>query len=339
MTETVHGGKSRRAFFVRLVIGLVMIGVILVTTDLGQFAEVVRGIDPKWVVASLVLQFAAALIWAARWEALLEIYAMPVRFFRLFKALYIGMFLNNVLPTSVGGDVYRSYYILDEKKMFRKSIFITFLERLIGVIMLACIGAFALGIHFLESRNVNGGFLTTLALPLAIVGAVALLQPDVYQFFNRLIFPSGRGPLATIRAQLGSALRTFESSGARKWKVYFLSFVMQLCGVVLYYCVGRGLGIQLGLWQYLLFVPIVVILTLVPISFNGLGLREGGLIFVSTALGLDLSHSQAVALGLMVVALMMLSSLLGVFFYLVERKEGSPIQELEIESMREAKQS
>jgi uncharacterized membrane protein YbhN (UPF0104 family) len=339
MTETVHGGKSRRAFFIRLLVGLTMIGVILATTDLGQLGRVVRGIDPKWVAASLVLQFAAALIWAARWEALLEIYAMPVRFFRLFKALYIGMFLNNVLPTSVGGDVYRSYYILDEKKMLRRSIFVTFLERLIGVIMLACIGGIALGIHLLKSRDVNGAFLTTLALPLAIVGAVALLQPNVYQFFNRLIFPSGRGPLSTIRAQLGAALRTFDSSGASKWKVYVLSFVMQLCGVVLYYCVGRSLGIMLGLWQYVLLVPIVVILTLVPISFNGLGLREGGLIFVATALGLDLSNSQAVALGLMVVAVMMLSSLLGVYFYLVERKEGPAIQELEVESMREARQS
>ena len=108
---------------------------------------------------------------------------------------------------------------------------------------------------------------------------------------------------------------------------------------MLYYCVGRSLGIMLGLWQYLLLVPIVVILTLVPISFNGLGLREGGLIFVATALGLDLSNSQAVALGLMVVAVMMLSSLLGVYFYLVERKEGPAIQELEVESMREARQS
>ena len=134
-------------------------------------------------------------------------------------------------------------------------------------------------------------------------------------------------------------MRTFDSSGASKWKVYVLSFVMQLCGVVLYYCVGRSLGIMLGLWQYLLLVPIVVILTLVPISFNGLGLREGGLIFVATALGLDLSNSQAVALGLMVVAVMMLSSLLGVYFYLVERQEGPAIQELEVETMREARQS
>jgi uncharacterized membrane protein YbhN (UPF0104 family) len=339
MTETVHRGRSRRSFLVRLAVGLVMIGAIVATTDLNQLARVVRGIDPRWIAASLVLQLAAALLWAARWEALLEIYAMPVRFFRLVKALYIGMFLNNVLPTSVGGDVYRSFYILDEKKMFRKSVFVTFLERLIGVIILACISAFALGVHFLKNRSADGELLTTIALPLAVVGAVVLLQPNVYLFFNRLLFPENGGPLSTLRAQLGSALRTFDSSGARKWKVYFQSFLMQMCGIVLYFCVGRSLGIALAFWHYVLLVPIVVILTLVPISFNGIGLREGGLIFVASALGLELSNSQAVALGMMVVAVMMINSLAGVYFYMADRNEGAQIRELEAASMGEASQS
>lgn len=309
--------KSMRAFLARLIVGVVIIAIILITADLEHFVQLLREIDARWLVVAFGVQVTANFIWAARWSILLKMYNLPVGYLRLVKSLYIAVFFNNLLPTSVGGDVYRSYYVLEDKRQFKKSLFITFMERLIGVIILAYIGVFAFVWHVLETQQVDVGLLSAMVVVFAVCGGLIALQPAVFNFFNTRVLKPDRGLMVSMRQQLAGALDTFHNAGSAKWRVYLLSLLVQFCGVLLYYCVGRSLGLAIELRHFLVIVPIVAILTLLPISFNGLGLREGGLIFITSALGLQVINSAAVALGLLVLGVTLVSSFIGAIFYMI----------------------
>jgi hypothetical protein len=99
--------------------------------------------------------------------------------------------------------------------------------------------------------------------------------------------------------------------------VTLLSLVVQLANVVLAWLVGEGLGLHVPPLYYGVLIPLVSILTLLPISLNGMGLREGGTVLLLAPLGV--SDASAVTLSLLIFAVYSAASLLGGVVYLFGR--------------------
>jgi uncharacterized membrane protein YbhN (UPF0104 family) len=99
--------------------------------------------------------------------------------------------------------------------------------------------------------------------------------------------------------------------------VTMLSVVVQLANVVLAWLIGEGLGLPIPPLYYGVLVPLVSILTLLPISLNGMGLREGGTVVLLAPLGI--SAASAVTLSLLIFAVYTTASLGGGIFYLTGR--------------------
>ena len=96
-----------------------------------------------------------------------------------------------------------------------------------------------------------------------------------------------------------------------------LSLVVQVANVVLAWLVGVGLGLQVPPLYYGVFIPVVSILTLLPISLNGMGLREAGTVLLLAPL--QVSEASAVTLSLLLFAVYAAASLLGGVVYLFDR--------------------
>jgi uncharacterized membrane protein YbhN (UPF0104 family) len=99
--------------------------------------------------------------------------------------------------------------------------------------------------------------------------------------------------------------------------VTLLSVVVQLANVILAWLIGEGLGLPIPPLYYGVLVPLVSILTLLPISLNGMGLREGGTVVLLAPLGI--SAASAVTLSLLIFAVYTTASLSGGVFYLLGR--------------------
>jgi uncharacterized membrane protein YbhN (UPF0104 family) len=99
--------------------------------------------------------------------------------------------------------------------------------------------------------------------------------------------------------------------------VTMLSLVVQLANVVLVWLIGEGMGLPVPPLYYGVLVPLVSILTLLPISLNGMGLREAGTVVLLSPLGV--SSASAVTLSLLIFAVYTASSLSGGVFYLFGR--------------------
>ncbi len=329
MDDTIHSTtvnkvrpKPRKmaSLALRLVVGIAITALLVWQADFSQLLATLSRLDPSWLAMSFAVQLLAKVVWALRWSVLLEIFHLRVSFLRLVKGTFVGIFFSNFLPTSIGGDLYRSYWILDDKQLYPKSIFIVFVERLIGIISLAYV-AFPpflwLLSQGLQSPDIGLLILLTLAL---LCTSVLALHPTVFDFFNRLL--SKRIDwLSKNRRQISEALHILHRAGAARWRVVLLSVAVHLVGIMFFYCIGRALHLPMSLWHYFVIVPLTVVVTVLPISFNGLGVREGALVVLTGAFAAGTSPSEAIALGLLSSAVGTFVSLFGAVFYISGERE------------------
>ncbi|NBS87583.1 MAG: UPF0104 family protein, partial [Verrucomicrobia bacterium] len=94
-----------------------------------------------------------------------------------------------------------------------------------------------------------------------------------------------------------------------------LSVIAQILLVSLFYCVSQAMGLDVGFWQLASVLPMVAMITVLPITWNGLGLREAA--FVTFLGTFGIATAQSVALSLTGFAVILLWNLLGGLVYLV----------------------
>jgi uncharacterized protein (TIRG00374 family) len=308
--------RSRVWLAFRLVTGLAILAFLIWRTDLRQLVADVLSVPLQWLLLAFAVQLVAKFVWAWRWWELLRIFGLPVAYGRLLKGTFVGIFFNNFLPTGVGGDFVRSHWILEDKSDYPRSVFAVFVERFIGVVTLGFLTVPPL--LLLLARGVTSLQIGTfyLLLPVALCGGVVLLHPAVFDFVNERILPARRW-LVGSRTKISGALHALHDAGRRRWLVFLLSGGVHLAGIAFFYCLGRGMGLPLVGWHYFVIVPLTVLATMLPITLNGLGVREGALMVLVGILNPAVDPAKALALGLLATAVGLLVSLVGGVFYVV----------------------
>lgn len=226
----------------------------------------------------------------ARWYALLRVQPVRLNYLQAARLTFAGLFASNFLPTTVGGDVLRLVGVLeasDDRVAGTTSIVV---DRLIGVLGMLIFLPF--GIPILSSWLVSG----------PAFGAAG-------------IFGGGR-----IRSALAGGWRRVRESFSL-WRknpsALVLAFVFNWLGLAGYFygvwTIAVAMGIPVSYWQVAGATALTYYLTLLPISVNGYGLRELGVVAVYTQLGA--TAPQAAALALITRGLMWAISLPGMLWF------------------------
>ncbi|MFQ6059554.1 MAG: lysylphosphatidylglycerol synthase transmembrane domain-containing protein, partial [Anaerolineae bacterium] len=90
-------------------VSLALMGVILYRMDLSEFVGLMRGADARFLALAAGLVIVGLVLGAYRWQRLLRALGIPVPLRTLVSSYFVGLFFNNFLPTSMGGDVVRIY--------------------------------------------------------------------------------------------------------------------------------------------------------------------------------------------------------------------------------------
>jgi uncharacterized protein (TIRG00374 family) len=281
----------------------------------GEMAGVFRSARPPGLIAALLVYVATVVVISLRWQMLLVSQKAHVPFRRTLSLYFIGFFFNNFLPTSIGGDIYRAVgagQATGRRAVCAASVLV---ERLMGMLAVATLAILA---AVLLVRQAADGPIRALTL-----GFGALIVLLVALFFHRRTFHvlealAGRISLWGLEKKLlrlSQALDLYRSQRAVLLAVFLASIAYQLLIVVFSYLVGRALGLGISFRYFMLCVPFTVIISLVPISINGVGIREGGYVFLLSKIGH--SSSEAVSLSLLIYALSLLVSLIGGLLYLL----------------------
>lgn len=308
---------KKRIALLRAAFGLTLLVVLLSRLDPKQLYGAFKDLHLGYLVLAFVFQAVAKVLWTLRWRDILTACGMQRRFGQLFTWLFIGLFFNNFLPTAVGGDLVRGYYAAKDSGGMSTSFMALLAERVLGLITLAAMAAFASMAVLLNGEQLLP---THILLLICGTGVIATLLGLVFLTWQGLAdkidsFPSfGSEKIAKSLNELGQALKLFHRPTTPKLRIVASSMALQVTAVFFYIASARAVGIDLPATLFFFVVPASVIVAMLPLSLNGLGLREGTLIGLVTAHGAPIAASGAFAL--LALAVSTFYSLIGGVVYL-----------------------
>jgi hypothetical protein len=221
---------------------------------------------------------------------------------------HIGLFFNNFLPANIGGDLAR---IADSSRhggSTAGAVSAVLMDRLIGTMALAGLALFTTlpavdRFHLAVVYAAVVGFFVISLLLLWVVFHPALLPA-----LERRLARVGLGGLSPHLDDLALRIEAYRDARGLLVRMLGLALLTQLSRIGVHVLVARALGIAVALQYFFLFVPLLAVIVSLPISFNGLGVREGagvvlfGLVGVGRASAFSmqfLTYLVAVAVSLL----------------------------------------
>jgi glycosyltransferase 2 family protein len=304
----------------KISVSLVLFAWLAWRTDWQQVGAAFGQLDLGLWLAALGIYGVAQLLSCIRWRMLSRPlgFEQPLSYFLGYY--FIGMFFNLLLPTSVGGDVVRAWYLDDHSGRRLPAFVSVFVERCSGLVVLLTLACGAdLFCPIALPAWVSWSVWSTLgALGLAGGGAwlyCGLQSADCGLEIHRTDSRPGRCQV------LQSAICTLQSAITERpgllISTTLLSLGVQAANVVLVWLVGLAIGAPIPASYYWIVVPMVSLMQVVLPSLNGHGVREGGLILFLAEVGV--SQGTAVSLGFLWFSVMATASLAGGLVYLFGR--------------------
>jgi glycosyltransferase 2 family protein len=269
--------------------------------DLARAEAIIGRASLPWLAAALLALFATAPATAARWRFILAAGAPSPAIGSLVKLLFVGLFFNQVLPTGVGGDAVRAWRCRKLGVGLGVAIRSVLLDRASGYLVTLVVYAASLPalLRILSDAGERIGILAVFA-----AGLCGLLVVAVADFLPARLL---RLPLFAALAELSREGRRLVAQPRRCAGVLGLSALTVGFPVLAYMLVGKSLGTDLPFGIWLMVVPPVTLIQLLPVSFAGWGIRELGLVVILAGFGVDgeaaLAVSLLIGLSLIVVGL------------------------------------
>ncbi|HXF59140.1 MAG TPA: lysylphosphatidylglycerol synthase transmembrane domain-containing protein, partial [Candidatus Saccharimonadales bacterium] len=265
--------------------------------------------NPGYLCLAAALFLFSGLVGSWLWGRLLRAQGVSIPYAKAASYYFVGLFFNNFLPSNVGGDITR---ISDASKHADRmsSVFsATLMERLIGVVaigFLAVVASFAA----LSRLHLVAVAWTTLAVfLLAVALFLSIFHRGALEFLERPFRAIGAVRIERALARMLDDLHGFRTEKRALLEAFAASTVVQISRIYVHYLVGLALGVEISLSYYFLFVPVLAALVSLPISLNGIGVREGAAVVLFGLAGLTKEQSFAIPFLTYVIAVAI--SLLG----------------------------
>ncbi|MEJ2744590.1 MAG: lysylphosphatidylglycerol synthase transmembrane domain-containing protein [bacterium] len=293
----------------------IVIFIVYKKVDLHELAGRLRDVN---VGSILVCWIIYGLLWfvsAWRWRILVSVQGIVVHYFNALRYCFIGLFFNNVMLGSIGGDVLKAYYLARGSPGKTESAFISVIaDRTVGSLTFFGLGFVGIALNIRNPR-LHGASWLMFALFCATCCALALLYrkntlkkiPFAQKILDR--FPIGEN----VR-RLYQALYTYRTCPSALFKAMLVSSALQLFTIAIFYWIAKELGMAALAYRHLLLlVPLIGTVCALPITPSGWGTGEIAYCSLFGALGIP--ADQALALDLVIRAMMISWSILGGVLY------------------------
>lgn len=277
---------------------------------------ILSGGDPSFLLAAWGLYLVSMVVRAYRWQVLLRIQSLKAPLSRLVSLYFIGTFFNTVLPTGFGGDVVRMYELSRHSSRGTESVSTVLVDRLCGFLVLFGMASVALIFSYRLIPPIVSVIIIVITFG-SILGVWMALSEGVWRWLQRLPGLSWLLEKRKLR-EFRVSIQAYRTRSISRALLASLAFNILL--MVLNYLVALAFGIEISPWYFLLFIPIISFLLTLPVSFSGLGVREGGYVLLFGRAGV--SSSLALAMSLCVYAITVITGLLGGILYVAEGYRG-----------------
>jgi glycosyltransferase 2 family protein len=269
-------------------------------------------LSPFHLAGASLLYILASFLSTLRWRMFIPV-RLGIR--DLFSMYMIGTFFNVCLPSTIGGDAVKAYCLSRQLKEEMKnsaenpleanhniiSVASVFMDRYVGLAALLFIGlvVFPAGYHILEKTPVLW------IIPIIFCGFIIC---------SFILFKFRIGERLKIMITVHDYFEHYFRKRTVLVRGFLYSIAIQMVVIVSVYVVALGLGLDITFLSVVIFIPIISIVTLIPVSISGIGLREGAFVVLFGVVGI--SSDKAMALSLVWFLSVVIGSLWGLFEYL-----------------------
>ena len=276
------------------------------------------------MAAAVLLVLLDRALMAYRWVVLLCTVDAALRpsLGALLRIFFVSTFVGTFLPASVGGDAVRAFSLAKLNVRGGDAVASVFMDRILGVASLLLMASIALPLARETAAN------TPILAALAAAGGLCVLTM-LLVFSRRTAGVAaryvGKLPFAAVREaghRVLESIRKYAAYPRQLVNVLVCSMAVQGLRIVQAYTLGRGLGIDAPLTIYFAFIPLILLVMLLPVTFNGIGTSQAAFVWFFAQAGVD--AAAAFALSVLFVALGIIGNLPGGVLYALGHLRPGP---------------
>lgn len=293
-----ESSKKTALFLAKVTVSVLAAALLLSRLDPGSSFGFLAGSRKTLWFGALFALIVSQIISTRRWQVLMEPLGFTFSWFHVFKIYFTGMFFSLFLPTVVGGDAVKTYYIAENLKRAPAAFYTTLADRVIGMAgqQVFTITGLVLVWGYLPfwlSAGL-GGFVLVFYLLLVFFPLLAV--PVLHSVKKLRELPRERFFVYWKRPQVVA-------------KALALSLAIHACVVISHMLMGASLGLSVPLSAWLVIYPVSAMAATIPLSLNGIGFREAAYVYMLGFFGI--SKEEAFALAVMWFSIVLVNGALG----------------------------
>ncbi len=287
--EAAEPIRQRRAiggYVLKAVLGVAILSFVLSRVNLHQLVHLLTRERPAYFLAATLIYVSGQMVATCRWQMLSRMIGIIGRYLEFLLYFFIGAFTNLFVPGLIGGDAARALYLGRSHQQMGKAVASVVADRAFGLLALIWLTAVCVAILG------RGVFPSSVTTPIFLIGAATVA--------GYLLMPAISGLEKYLPRRIGATvvmLSPYLNGRIALLPALGLSLILHLLQVAAQYVLGLGLGLSIPVWMFLLCVPTTNTLASVPVTFNGLGVREGVYVVLFGMAGVG--KADAAALGLL----------------------------------------
>ena len=300
---------------VKIIVSLVFLYWVFVKTNWPEVLFYLKKIEIWQIALYLIFLILGMLICSYRWKILAEFKGIDKPFGEFFKLYLAGTFINNFMPSFIAGDAYKAYEIAKPQKKYNEAASSVMMDRITGLIGAMILALFFSLLNIKKIWNNNWLILANTGIVISLFTDVIIARLKSIGWLKRTIFRIMPQKVINFLSELYA----YNNKTKIITRAVMISIWFSLIGLALLnYILFWGLGVEIGMLDYLSVIFIISIISALPITVNNIGLKEWSYI---TFFGLfGVSSGAAVAISVISRFLQMAVSFFALPIYLRSRK-------------------
>lgn len=285
---------------------IVLLWLVFRVVDVRQVAATVVSADVVLLLLALLFQLASTLTAALRWSMVMSGLDFHEACLFYVRSYFKGSFFNQALPGSIGGDAVKLFEVSRQGYPKSDSFFGIAIDRLLGIVGLLLLNLTAT----LLAPRIFPPWLTQLIITLS-AGGLAGFAVLVFLRQSRLL---SRIPGSAVIFGFSMRLKRLFQQRRLAGEQLLLSVVVHIFAIFAVFCLARAVGLTYSPLLFMVAVPPVLMLTILPISLAGWGIREGAMVGIFVLVGA--AKSTVLSVSILYGLLLIVASLPGLLFWL-----------------------
>jgi uncharacterized protein (TIRG00374 family) len=250
-----------------------------------------------------------------RWVLLLRASGVPITTAKAADIFLVSSFVGSFLPAGVGADAARAYSLRNHILEGGEALASVVVDRLLGTLSLGLMAVVGL---FAWSSSASSDWRVLVAIGVLALVSVGAFWAD-HAVKAVLADRAHAGPVGRALVRVTDAVSRYRGRGGTLAQVFFWSVAIQVIRIVEAYVLGLGLGLTVPFSYYLLFMPLGLLMLLLPISVSGFGLPQGVFVWMLRPVGVP--DAASFALSTLIVVTGLAGNIPGLLLWLRKDRE------------------